>query len=91
MPEWHGFHAARRGVGSNLNRLGVDDSFIQRILRHSNISTTQSFYIKTTSKDVLESMKKLEAEIERLSSFVPPWCHQPPKKSRRRTSLIDSA
>lgn len=26
IPEWHGWHAARQGLGSNLNRLGVPDS-----------------------------------------------------------------
>ena len=25
LPEWHGWHAARRGLGSNLYRLGVPD------------------------------------------------------------------
>lgn len=40
---WHGF---RRGLASNLNGLGVDDSAIQRILRHSNLATPRT----TTSK-----------------------------------------
>jgi integrase len=35
---WHGWHGFRRGLASNLNRLGVDDSGIQRILRHSTSS-----------------------------------------------------
>jgi integrase len=39
-PEWHGWHAARRGLGSNLYRLDVPDIVIQRILRHANVSTT---------------------------------------------------
>lgn len=52
-----------------MNRLGVDDSFIQKVLRHSNLQTTQQYYIKTTSKDVHESMQKLEAEIERLQKL----------------------
>jgi integrase len=60
VPEWHGWHACRRGLASNLNRLGVDDSVIQRMLRHSNINVTQSYYIKTTSADVRDAMGKLE-------------------------------
>jgi len=63
IPEWHGWHACRRGLGSNLNKLGVDDSVIQRILRHSNIATTQAFYIKTLAPDVREAMTKLENSI----------------------------
>ena len=34
IPEWHGWHAARRGLGSNLNRLGVDDSAHPAALEH---------------------------------------------------------
>jgi len=40
IPQWHGWHAARRGLGSNLYRLGVPDIVIQRVLRHANVSTT---------------------------------------------------
>jgi integrase len=57
---WHGWHAFRRGLASNLNRLGVDDSVIQKILRHSAVATTQLHYIKTTSAETAAAMKKLE-------------------------------
>jgi integrase len=63
IPEWHGWHAAGHGLGSNLNRLGVDDSVIQRILRHASISTTQAYYIKTSPDDVRSAMAKLEHKI----------------------------
>lgn len=60
---WHGWHAFRRGLASNLNRLGVDDSVIQGILRHAAVSTTQTHYIKTTPKDSQKAMKKLAREF----------------------------
>lgn len=63
FPDFHGFHAARRGLGSNLNRLGIDDSVIQRILRHSNLSTTQTYYIKTARPDVTAAMQKFQDTI----------------------------
>jgi integrase len=63
IPEWHGWHAARRGLGSNLYRLGVQDIVIQRILRHANVSTTATYYIKTASDDVRNAMTKLERKI----------------------------
>lgn len=63
LPEWHGWHAARRGLGSNLYRLGVPDMVIQRILRHANVSTTASYYIKTAAEDVRNAMTKLEERI----------------------------
>jgi hypothetical protein len=62
-PEWHGWHAARRGLGSNLYRLGVPDMVIQRILRHANVSTTATYYIKTAADDVRGAMTKLENSI----------------------------
>ena len=64
MPEWHGWHAARRGLGSNLYRLGVPEMVIQRILRHANVSTTATYYIKTAAADVRNAMSKLENHIE---------------------------
>jgi integrase len=36
--EWHAF---RRGLATNLHRLGVADKVIQVILRHANVSVTQ--------------------------------------------------
>ncbi len=63
IPEWHGWHAARRGLGSNLYRLGVPDMVIQRILRHANVSTTATYYIKTAADDVRSAMETLENHI----------------------------
>jgi integrase len=63
IPEWLGWHAARRGLGSNLYRLGVPDMVIQRILRHANVSTTATYYIKTAADDVRNAMTVLEKRI----------------------------
>ena|ERR1035438_2733717 len=62
-PEWHGWHAARRGLGSNLYRLGVPEIVIQRILRHADVSTTATYYIKSAAGDVRDAMSKLENNI----------------------------
>jgi integrase len=61
-PEWHGWHAARRGLGSNLYRLGVPE-MIQRILRHANVSTTNTYYIKSAADDVRSAMATLEQHL----------------------------
>jgi integrase len=58
--EWHGWHAFRRGLATNLHRLGVQDKVIQAILRHSNVGVTQACYIKTVDSDVVIAMQKLE-------------------------------
>jgi hypothetical protein len=36
---------------------------IQRILRHANVSTTATYYIKTAAADVRGAMAKLENHI----------------------------
>src|SRR5262249_18616994 len=39
---WHGWHAFRRGLATNLHRLRVSDKVIQQILRHANVTTTMN-------------------------------------------------
>ena len=63
LPQWRGWRAARRGLGSNLYRLGVPPMVIQRILRHSNVSTTANYYIKTAADDVRNAMAALEKMV----------------------------
>jgi integrase len=64
LPEWHGWHACRRGLGSNLYALGVPEKVIQLILRHANVSTTNTYYIKPMGNDVLSAMANLEEKVE---------------------------
>ena len=58
--QWRGWHAFRRGLATNLQRLPVQDEIIQRILRHSNVAATQACYIKTTDSDVVTAIRSLE-------------------------------
>jgi integrase len=63
------------GLATNLNRVGVDDSVIQRILRHSNVAVTQACYIKTASEDAKAAMQKLETALNdtETNSRITPW------------------
>jgi hypothetical protein len=63
-PEWHGFHAFRRGLATNLHAVGVDDLTIQRILRHSNVSVTQECYIKTRDAQSIAAMHQMNALVD---------------------------
>lgn len=63
IPTWHGWHAFRRGLATNLYRLGVSDKIIQAILRHANVSTTMNIYVKTVSEDSIVAMHKLESVL----------------------------
>ena len=51
-------------IGSNLNRLGVTPQVIQAILRHSDVSTTVTYYVKMQAQDVQKAMEALEASLE---------------------------
>jgi integrase len=56
---WHGWHAFRGGLATNLHRLGVSDKVIQQILRHANVTTTMNIHVKTVSADEAKEMKSL--------------------------------
>jgi integrase len=62
---WHGLHAFRRGLATNLHELGVADIVIQAILRHSDVSVTRQAYIKNDGVDArsLAAMDALESVI----------------------------
>jgi integrase len=64
LPEWHGWHAFRRGLATNLHALGVDDKTIQAILRHSNIGITQNIYIKSVSESQVNAMDTLSEKLD---------------------------
>lgn len=61
--KWHGWHAFRRGLATNLHHLGVPDKVIQGILRHANVAVTQACYIKVLPADVTAAMGKLAASV----------------------------
>lgn len=75
---WHGWHAFRRGLATNLHRLGVADKVIQAILRHSNVAVTQACYIKTAGADAIEAMRFLEdAAMQSNRKHAPNMHHFP--------------
>jgi integrase len=68
IPRWHGWHAFRRGLATNLHALGVDDKTIQAILRHSNVGLTQNVYIKSVTESQVSAMDVLSARLEKETS-----------------------
>jgi integrase len=68
IPRWHGWHAFRRGLATNLHALGVDDKTIQTILRHSNVGLTQNVYIKSVTESQVNAMDVLSARLEKETS-----------------------
>ena len=64
LPAWHGWHAFRRGCGSNLAELGVPVLTTSKILRHGDVATTEKYYIKVRQQTLREAMSQLEVGIE---------------------------
>jgi integrase len=60
---WKGWHGFRRGLATNLYRLGVPDKVIQEILRHADVATTQTNYIIVDRSETKAAMKKLERAV----------------------------
>jgi integrase len=81
--QWVGWHGFRRGLASNLNRIGVDDSVIQAILRHSTVAITQACYIKTAKQDAVAAMRQLSVAVKANCS---PLC-SPDVEHRRPTTV----
>ena len=50
-------------VATNLHRLGVCVKFIQQILRHANVTTTMTIYVKTVSVAAANAMKGLRNDV----------------------------
>jgi integrase len=63
LPHWHGWHAFRRGLATNLHAMGVDDKTIQAILRHSNVGLTMNVYVKSVSKSQVSAMDALSEKL----------------------------
>jgi integrase len=63
---WYGWHAFRRGVGTNLHALGADDKTISDILRHGNVAVTQTFYMKPVADRSRKAMQKLEQAFKKV-------------------------
>ena len=96
---WYGWHAFRRGLATNLNRLAVPDKVIQQILRHANVTTTMNIYVKMVSQDATVAMKTLEANcataVQHKSrvgaaegSETPMNCEQEISVSERYTGIL---
>jgi len=58
--KWHGWHAFRRGLATNLRAIGIADDLIQRMLRHSDVQTTQRFYAKTLDVSLRDAMRTFD-------------------------------
>jgi transposase len=64
VSSWHGWHAFRRELATNLHSLGADGETIQTILKHSTIGLTMNVYVKSVSKSQVSAMDVLSEQME---------------------------
>jgi integrase len=72
IAKWHGWHAFRRGLATNLHALGVDDKTIQAILRHSNVGLTMNVYVKSINESQVSAMDALSKKLEICNDHATP-------------------
>jgi integrase len=70
--KWHGWHAFRRGLATNLHALGVDDKTIQTILRHSNVGLTMNVYVKSVNESQVSAMEALSKKLGTCNDLATP-------------------
>lgn len=73
--KWHGWHAFRRGLATNLYNLDVREEEIQSIMRHADISVTRKHYIKRLlvprrSKDAMRRLGQVFQGLHRRTRKV---------------------
>jgi len=70
LPGWHGWHAFRRGLATNLHSLGVDGKTIQAILRHSTLALTMNIYVKSVSESQTTALDSLSEKFDLCNAKV---------------------
>lgn len=60
---WHGLYAGRRGAATLLVQLTGNAVASQYVLRHKNIATTQTFYVKPVQTEAIKGLRLLESKL----------------------------
>jgi integrase len=61
--EWEGWHGFRRGLATNLERIGVRETIAAMILRHTKDRVTRKHYIKPPSIEAIAAMRRLSVTL----------------------------
>jgi integrase len=70
LPKWRGFYALRRGLATLAT--SVDSQMAAKsLLRHSNVATTNQFYIKSVPEDAVRAASKIDALFQKSENTVP--------------------
>jgi integrase len=70
LPKWIGWYGFRRGLATLAT--SIDSPLAAKsLLRHSNVQTTQQFYIKSVPADALRAVEKMDALFHKSSNAAP--------------------
>jgi integrase len=84
--EWEGWHGFRRGLATNLERIGVRDAIAAMVLRHSNDRVTRKHYIKPPSVEAITAMRQLSKTFSTITApKLLPICFPEPAQGAERT------
>ncbi len=80
--DWEGWHGFRRGLATNLERIGVRDSISAMVLRHTNDRVTRKHYIKPASMEAIAAMRQLSQILSAMSEpkMLPNCSPEGPKR-----------
>jgi hypothetical protein len=68
--EWEGWHGFRRGLATNLERIGVRDSIAAMILRHANDRVMRKHHIKPPTLEAIAAMRRLSETFSAIENPV---------------------
>jgi integrase len=65
---WRGYYSFRRGAGTVVTEVAKDQGLAAKgLLRHANIATTQSYYIKDVPSETQQAMNGVEEKYQTLA------------------------
>jgi integrase len=69
LPTWCGWYGLRRGLATLAT--SIDSQLAAKsLLRHSNVSTTQQFYIKSVPADAIRAVEKMDALFQKSANVA---------------------
>jgi hypothetical protein len=81
--EWEGWQGFRRGLATNLERIGVRDAITAVVLRQSNDLVSRKHHIKPPSKEAVAAMKQFSETLAVLEKpkLIPNGSPNTPKEA----------
>jgi integrase len=88
--EWEGWHGFRRGLATNLERIGVREAIAAMVLRHSNDRVTRKHYIKPPSVEAVSAMRRLSETLSTLEGMkLLPNCSPDASKETEKATEVN--